>query len=140
MERAMGIEPTSEAWEASILPLYDARSPSKYETFLHLTQLPQNPFWSHCSQHYNFAAVPAVIGVHITSDRGNYKLVGMSKDNFPALPAFPYAMIKIPASLLGAGGFRGHLVRLAQPRTQSDELTAWISNATANSATFSNQS
>ena len=29
MERAMGIEPTSEAWEASILPLYDARSRSK---------------------------------------------------------------------------------------------------------------
>jgi len=29
MERAMGIEPTSEAWEASILPLYDARSSSK---------------------------------------------------------------------------------------------------------------
>src|SRR5215831_15080875 len=28
MERAMGIEPTSEAWEASILPLYDARSSS----------------------------------------------------------------------------------------------------------------
>src|SRR5579872_2591018 len=26
LERAMGIEPTSEAWEASILPLYDARS------------------------------------------------------------------------------------------------------------------
>ena len=25
----MGIEPTSEAWEASILPLYDARS--RYE-------------------------------------------------------------------------------------------------------------
>jgi hypothetical protein len=24
----MGIEPTSEAWEASILPLYDARSPT----------------------------------------------------------------------------------------------------------------
>ena len=24
----MGIEPTSEAWEASILPLYDARSAS----------------------------------------------------------------------------------------------------------------
>ena len=24
----MGIEPTSEAWEASILPLYDARSPN----------------------------------------------------------------------------------------------------------------
>src|SRR5437899_7778226 len=29
MERAMGIEPTSEAWEASILPLYDARSAVK---------------------------------------------------------------------------------------------------------------
>ena len=28
LERAMGIEPTSEAWEASILPLYDARSGS----------------------------------------------------------------------------------------------------------------
>jgi hypothetical protein len=26
MERAMGIEPTSEAWEASILPLNYARS------------------------------------------------------------------------------------------------------------------
>ena len=26
MERATGIEPVSEAWEASILPLYDARS------------------------------------------------------------------------------------------------------------------
>src|SRR5580693_6044240 len=38
--------------------------------------------------------------VHITSDRRNYKLVGMSKDNFPALPAFPHAMVKIPASLL----------------------------------------
>jgi hypothetical protein len=25
----MGIEPTSEAWEASILPLYDARSAVK---------------------------------------------------------------------------------------------------------------
>jgi DNA polymerase III subunit beta len=38
--------------------------------------------------------------VHITSDRKNYKLVGMSKDNFPALPAFPHALIKIPAALL----------------------------------------
>ena len=38
--------------------------------------------------------------VHITSDRKNYKLVGMSKDNFPALPDFPHALIKIPAKLL----------------------------------------
>ena len=29
--------------------------------------------------------------VHITCDRRNYKLVGMSKDNFPALPDFPGA-------------------------------------------------
>src|ERR1700747_3313392 len=27
--------------------------------------------------------------VHITCDRKNYKMVGMSKDNFPALPPFP---------------------------------------------------
>ena len=32
----MGIEPTSEAWEASILPLYDARSSSKRNDFFHL--------------------------------------------------------------------------------------------------------
>jgi DNA polymerase-3 subunit beta len=38
--------------------------------------------------------------VHIISDRRNYKLVGMSKDNFPALPAFPHALVKIPAKLL----------------------------------------
>jgi hypothetical protein len=28
----MGIEPTSEAWEASILPLYDARSNQFHST------------------------------------------------------------------------------------------------------------
>jgi len=38
--------------------------------------------------------------VQITSDRRNYKLVGMSKDNFPALPGFPHALVKIPAGLL----------------------------------------
>jgi hypothetical protein len=26
VERAMGIEPTAQAWEAWVLPLYDARS------------------------------------------------------------------------------------------------------------------
>jgi DNA polymerase-3 subunit beta len=40
--------------------------------------------------------------VHITSDRRNYKLVGMSKDNFPALPNFPHALVKIPARLLAS--------------------------------------
>jgi hypothetical protein len=34
LERAMGIEPTSEAWEASILPLYDARSFSAFRLYI----------------------------------------------------------------------------------------------------------
>jgi hypothetical protein len=34
----MGIEPTSEAWEASILPLYDARSPVP-EAIIHKSNL-----------------------------------------------------------------------------------------------------
>jgi DNA polymerase III subunit beta len=38
--------------------------------------------------------------MQITCDRRNYKLVGMSKDNFPSLPNFPHALIKIPANLL----------------------------------------
>src|SRR5580658_3631570 len=38
--------------------------------------------------------------VQLTCDRRNYKLVGMSKDNFPALPDFPHALVKIPAKLL----------------------------------------
>jgi DNA polymerase III subunit beta len=40
--------------------------------------------------------------VQLTCDRRNYKLVGMSKDNFPALPDFPHALVKIPAKLLAA--------------------------------------
>ncbi|MGH9757576.1 MAG: DNA polymerase III subunit beta, partial [Candidatus Acidiferrales bacterium] len=32
--------------------------------------------------------------------RRNYKMVGMSRENFPALPAFPHALVKIPAKLL----------------------------------------
>ena len=40
--------------------------------------------------------------VQITSDRKTYKLVGMSKDNFPALPDFPHALVKIPAKLLAS--------------------------------------
>lgn len=39
--------------------------------------------------------------IQLTCERKNYKLVGMSKENFPALPSFPDANIKIPASLLG---------------------------------------
>jgi DNA polymerase-3 subunit beta len=38
--------------------------------------------------------------MQVTCDRRNYKLVGMSKDNFPALPSFPPPLVKIPAKLL----------------------------------------
>jgi DNA polymerase-3 subunit beta len=38
--------------------------------------------------------------VQVTCERKSYKLVGMSKDNFPALPAFPHAMVQVPAKLL----------------------------------------
>jgi DNA polymerase-3 subunit beta len=38
--------------------------------------------------------------VQITCDRKSYKLVGMSKDNFPALPNFPHALVRIPSKLL----------------------------------------
>ena len=37
--------------------------------------------------------------VQIVCDRKSYKMVGMSKDNFPALPAFPHTQVKLPAKL-----------------------------------------
>jgi DNA polymerase III subunit beta len=40
--------------------------------------------------------------VQIACDRKNYKLVGLAKDNFPALPTFPHALVKIPAKLLAS--------------------------------------
>src|SRR6202047_1143999 len=40
--------------------------------------------------------------VQITSDRRNYKMVGMSKDNFPAIPVFPHALVTIPAGILSS--------------------------------------
>ena len=40
--------------------------------------------------------------VQITSDQRTYKMVGMAKDNFPGVPAFPHALVKIPASILSA--------------------------------------
>jgi DNA polymerase III subunit beta len=40
--------------------------------------------------------------VQIVSDRKTYKMVGMAKDNFPAIPAFPHALVKIPARVLAA--------------------------------------
>src|SRR5438128_6278499 len=40
--------------------------------------------------------------VQITSDRRNYKMVGMAKDNFPAIPVFPHALVSIPAGILSS--------------------------------------
>ena len=38
--------------------------------------------------------------VEIVSDKKKYKLVGMAKENFPALPAMPHTLVKIPAAVL----------------------------------------
>jgi DNA polymerase-3 subunit beta len=40
--------------------------------------------------------------MQITSDRRTYKMVGMAKDNFPAVPTFPHPLVKIPAKLLAS--------------------------------------
>lgn len=38
--------------------------------------------------------------IQIQSGKRNYKLVGMSKDNFPAIPEAPHAIARIPAKIL----------------------------------------
>jgi DNA polymerase-3 subunit beta len=40
--------------------------------------------------------------VQILADRKTYKMVGMAKDNFPAIPAFPHPIAKIPAAILSS--------------------------------------
>ena len=40
--------------------------------------------------------------VEIVSDRKKYKLVGMAKENFPALPAAAHTLVKIPAAILAS--------------------------------------
>src|SRR5437879_7828239 len=40
--------------------------------------------------------------VDILCDRKKYKMVGMSKDNFPALRAFPHPLVTIPAKVLSS--------------------------------------
>ena len=40
--------------------------------------------------------------MQITSDRRTYKMVGMAKDNFPAVPAFPHPLVTIPAKILSS--------------------------------------
>ena len=51
----MGIEPTSEAWEASILPLYDARSFLQLPDYTQRGNCPYRPatsdiFQTHCGK------------------------------------------------------------------------------------------
>src|ERR1700690_2087400 len=38
--------------------------------------------------------------VEVVSDKKKYKLVGMAKENFPALPVMPHVLVKIPAATL----------------------------------------
>jgi DNA polymerase-3 subunit beta len=38
--------------------------------------------------------------VEVVSDKKKYKLVGMAKENFPALPVMPHVLVKIPAAIL----------------------------------------
>lgn len=38
--------------------------------------------------------------VEIRCEKSNFRLVGMAKDNFPSLPAFPHKLVSIPAALL----------------------------------------
>jgi DNA polymerase-3 subunit beta len=40
--------------------------------------------------------------VQIVCDRKTYKMVGMAKDNFPAIPSFPHPLVNVPAKLLSA--------------------------------------
>jgi DNA polymerase-3 subunit beta len=40
--------------------------------------------------------------VEILCERKKYKMVGMARDNFPAIPAFPHPLVKIPAKILSA--------------------------------------
>src|ERR1700747_3642053 len=41
-------------------------------------------------------------GLQTTSDRRNYKMVGMAKENSPAIPAFPHPLVTIPAGILSS--------------------------------------
>ncbi len=38
--------------------------------------------------------------VQITCDRKTYKMVGLSRENFPTLPSFPSTLLQIPAAML----------------------------------------
>ena len=38
--------------------------------------------------------------VQVVCDKKSYKMVGMARDNFPAIPAFPHTLVKIPSKIL----------------------------------------
>ena len=38
--------------------------------------------------------------VEVVADKKKYKLVGMAKENFPALPALPHILVKLPAAVM----------------------------------------
>jgi DNA polymerase-3 subunit beta len=38
--------------------------------------------------------------IQIVCDKKAYKMVGMARDNFPAIPSFPHTLVKIPAGIL----------------------------------------
>ncbi len=38
--------------------------------------------------------------MQIVCDRKTYKMVGMARDNFPALPTMPHSLVKIPAAII----------------------------------------
>src|SRR6266478_6615696 len=38
--------------------------------------------------------------IEVVSERKKYKMVGMAKENFPALPAMPHVLVKIPTATL----------------------------------------
>jgi DNA polymerase-3 subunit beta len=40
--------------------------------------------------------------VEVVSEKKKYKLVGMAKENFPALPVMPHVLVKIPATTLAS--------------------------------------
>src|SRR5580658_3872221 len=40
--------------------------------------------------------------VQIVADRKTYKMIGMEKGNFPAIPVFPHPLAKLPAAILAS--------------------------------------
>jgi hypothetical protein len=55
----MGIEPTSEAWEASILPLYDARSGTNVAKPIQACKQGTHDAWAHARFFFVTARVGA---------------------------------------------------------------------------------